>query len=452
MEASSTLEECDSEPTSEKNEKKIGENIRKKNEADDVVGVGDGLTLTVPGIEMNTRATGGEVATEVGTNIMEGTEKVGPAVGVGTLIIIKDINGGGGRREDDWTCPSCGNVNFSFRTTCNMRNCTQPRPANHNYKSGGKAMQTPQGYASATAGHYVGSGAPSSMYIGVQPYGSSLSMPSPYDVHVPSAYHYSYGILLSGGSSPYRPLPPPYIYIFVVGMYGVPPMMDRYLPLGHTPMGLRPGFYPEEKAKKGVENIFDNDWVCPDCGNVNFSFRTVCNMRKCNTPKPGSQASKSGKNSKGDMPDGSWKCDQCNNINYPFRTKFSRQNCGAEKPSESGKSPTKEAEENDQSKKLLAAPFYSSQLSSPFGHFSKVVVEGCCCFSLIDSLQLLIGLFNLDPNRVFDIVLECFKLQPDNNVFLNLIPVFPKLARTCYNFYQSTPTKLAVENYFLHSG
>lgn len=38
----------------------------------------------------------------------------------------------GSRREDDWTCPSCGNVNFSFRTTCNMRNCTQPRPADHN--------------------------------------------------------------------------------------------------------------------------------------------------------------------------------------------------------------------------------------------------------------------------------------------------------------------------------
>nr|GMD59229.1 ranBP2-type zinc finger protein At1g67325-like [Ipomoea batatas] len=35
----------------------------------------------------------------------------------------------------------------------------------------------------------------------------------------------------------------------------------------------------------------DNDWKCPKCGNVNFSFRTVCNMRKCNTPKPGFQAS-----------------------------------------------------------------------------------------------------------------------------------------------------------------
>ncbi|KAL4575579.1 hypothetical protein LXL04_022427 [Taraxacum kok-saghyz] len=41
-------------------------------------------------------------------------------------------------------------------------------------------------------------------------------------------------------------------------------------------------------------------------------------------------------------------------------------------------------------------------------------------------IKSLIGHFNLDPNRVFDIVLECFELQPDNEVFLNLIPIFPK--------------------------
>lgn len=38
-----------------------------------------------------------------------------------------------------------------------------------------------------------------------------------------------------------------------------------------------------------IDTTRDNDWTCPKCGNVNFSFRTVCNMRKCNTPKPGSQ-------------------------------------------------------------------------------------------------------------------------------------------------------------------
>lgn len=78
-------------------------------------------------------------------------------------------------------------------------------------------MQAPPAYLSAAP--YVGSGPPSSMYIGVPPYGSSVfngtSVP-PYDVPFSggSAYHYnSYGSRFSGGS-PYRPLhisaPPPY--------------------------------------------------------------------------------------------------------------------------------------------------------------------------------------------------------------------------------------------------
>jgi THO complex subunit 2 len=74
--------------------------------------------------------------------------------------------------------------------------------------------------------------------------------------------------------------------------------------------------------------------------------------------------------------------------------------------------------------------------------------------------QSLIGHFDLDPNRVFDIVsfyflirvllsdivkvcycyniimffsclpcqvLECFELYPDNNIFYQLIPLFPKV-------------------------
>ncbi|KAA8529838.1 hypothetical protein F0562_034393 [Nyssa sinensis] len=41
-------------------------------------------------------------------------------------------------------------------------------------------------------------------------------------------------------------------------------------------------------------------------------------------------------------------------------------------------------------------------------------------------IKSLIGHFDLDPNRVFDIVLECFELQPHNKVFLDLISIFPK--------------------------
>ncbi|MFS7960775.1 putative transcription factor WD40-like family [Helianthus anomalus] len=97
----------------------------------------------------------------------------------------------GGRREDDWTYPNCGNVNFSFRTTCNMRNCTQPRPAGHNSKSAPRQMLTPQGYSST--GAYTGSVAPASMYVGVPPYGASLfngtSMPS-YDAPLSGEFAY----------------------------------------------------------------------------------------------------------------------------------------------------------------------------------------------------------------------------------------------------------------------
>ncbi|KAM1723046.1 hypothetical protein ACFX11_021681 [Malus domestica] len=270
----------------------------------------------------------------------------------------------GSRREDDWTCPSCGNDNFSFRTTCNMRNCTQPRPADHNSKPAAKPFPAPQGYLGSAA-PYLGSAAPSSMYLGVPPYGSSIfngSSVPPYDVPFSggSAYHYNYGSRLSTGS-PYRPLhlsgPTPYSSGSMIGnggMYGMPPpMMDRFglgLPMGPGPMGPRPGFLPDDKAqKKSTDATRDNDWACPKCGNVNFSFRTVCNMRKCNTPKPGSQQpAKSDKTSKQKMPEGSWKCEKCNNINYPFRTKCNRQNCGADKPAESKKSPSPAPNENNQ--------------------------------------------------------------------------------------------------------
>ncbi|GAB2271426.1 THO complex subunit 2, partial [Dionaea muscipula] len=46
--------------------------------------------------------------------------------------------------------------------------------------------------------------------------------------------------------------------------------------------------------------------------------------------------------------------------------------------------------------------------------------------SIVGIIKSLIGHFDLDPNRVFDILLECFELQPQNNLFLDLIPIFPK--------------------------
>jgi len=44
----------------------------------------------------------------------------------------------------------------------------------------------------------------------------------------------------------------------------------------------------------------------------------------------------------------------------------------------------------------------------------------------ISIIKSLIGHFDLDPNRVFDIVLECFELYQDSSIFHQLIPLFPK--------------------------
>jgi len=32
------------------------------------------------------------------------------------------------RKDGDWTCPNCGNLNFSFRIVCNQGRCGAPRP------------------------------------------------------------------------------------------------------------------------------------------------------------------------------------------------------------------------------------------------------------------------------------------------------------------------------------
>nr|KYP52933.1 RanBP2-type zinc finger protein At1g67325 family [Cajanus cajan] len=148
-------------------------------------------------------------------------------------------------------------------------------------------------------------------------------------------------------------------------MYGLPPIMDRYglgMPIGPATMDPRLGFFPDDMSqKKDIDATRDNDWICPKCGNINFSFRTVCNMRKCNTPKSESQVSKSDKNSKQKMPEGSWKCEKCNNVNYPFRTKCNRKNCGADKPSESSKSPSAASGQNDRVRCVIFFHFNSIQ-------------------------------------------------------------------------------------------
>ena len=44
---------------------------------------------------------------------------------------------------------------------------------------------------------------------------------------------------------------------------------------------------PRESSSESSENSSKADWICVVCGNKNYSWRHVCNMRKCRAPKPG---------------------------------------------------------------------------------------------------------------------------------------------------------------------
>lgn len=44
---------------------------------------------------------------------------------------------------------------------------------------------------------------------------------------------------------------------------------------------------PRESTSESSENSSKADWICVVCGNKNYSWRHVCNMRKCRAPKPG---------------------------------------------------------------------------------------------------------------------------------------------------------------------
>uniref|UniRef100_A0A0E0DE08 RanBP2-type domain-containing protein n=1 Tax=Oryza meridionalis TaxID=40149 RepID=A0A0E0DE08_9ORYZ len=246
-------------------------------------------------------------------------------------------------REGDWTCPQCGNVNFSFRNVCNRGACGAPRPS----PSLSPRMPPPPaaGYDRPHLGYdrphlfYGSAGTPPPIPLGSGSYGA------PYP-HLGLRFGYgppvgppaSYGLFSSYGQpgpmgSPmggmgYGPGPEPGRYGY--GFRGSP--MPVSSPWSGGALVENNDSSASRKRRGGPDGMAENDWICPKCENVNFSFRNSCNMKKCGAPRPspGSNATPSRKDK--DAPEGSWTCPECNNLNYPFRMACNRKGCGSSRP------------------------------------------------------------------------------------------------------------------------
>ena len=99
-----------------------------------------------------------------------------------------------------------------------------------------------------------------------------------------------------------------------------------------------------------------DDWVCAACNNVNFAWRTECNS--CGKAKDGNvKAYKSSgrannrSNQRRERPrqethgQNDWECPACNNINFSFRTECNR--CGKPKPGGQGNNRSRGGRDSD---------------------------------------------------------------------------------------------------------
>lgn len=210
--------------------------------------------------------------------------------------------------SDDWVCVECGNRNYASRTKCNMRRCQAPRPDQRG--------MPPQNY-------YPPYGAPGPNHG----YGG----PPPAQYHMDQHYQ----------MEPYQMAP--------MQQFGTkrPREWEQWDPYPRGPMGGPPmgmggppmGGYPPARDARAEPTPREGDWLCPKCKNLNFAGREACNMRSCGEPKPlnpdapviGASPAKGPPPGATGRP-GDWVCGQCGNVNFPNRMVCNMRSCGAPRP------------------------------------------------------------------------------------------------------------------------
>eukprot|EP00929_Paragymnodinium_shiwhaense_P112367 TRINITY_DN80624_c0_g1_i1.p1 TRINITY_DN80624_c0_g1~~TRINITY_DN80624_c0_g1_i1.p1 ORF type:complete len:306 (+),score=42.09 TRINITY_DN80624_c0_g1_i1:108-1025(+) len=284
----------------------------------------------------------------------------------------------GGPSLENWTCRHCSNENFPSRTVCNTRKCAQPRYAadlvlnehpegswlctdcgNVNYKSrmqchtrrcgapfpGGAALPaTPLGaFGAGQRGPTVplqSTGAPqldialgllAAVASGMQGVTSAAqgsnsadnwTCPACGNVNFASRDVCNTRKCRAPRPAGFGSVPP------AAGFGSVPPAAVG------AAMRMAAKMAGQQQQTAAVTERAGN-WTCPDCGNVNFEHRDVCNTRTCQRPRDGPIAAASSLHIASKLESakpGSWVCDKCSNVNFPDRMVCNTRVCRAPRP------------------------------------------------------------------------------------------------------------------------
>lgn len=229
---------------------------------------------------------------------------MGMGMGMGGMGAPQQL---GNHPPGSWACPTCSNVNWPRRTSCNTKGCGTPRPAN---AGAGGAPQGAGGLGGGLLGN-VGQD-PMLAYYGGAGAGAGQGYPG-----------------ATGGAGPYGAMGGmggAGAYGAMGGMGGAyPGMIDPLFGMGG--MGGMGG--------GGGSKHPPGSWACPKCNNVNWPKRTTCNSQGCDTAKPadaGMGAAMGVPQGQGIHPEGSWECAVCQNINWPKRTVCNKAGCETPRP------------------------------------------------------------------------------------------------------------------------
>jgi len=154
----------------------------------------------------------------------------------------------GNRRQGDWDCPKCNNMNYASRDRCNGKDCDFEKKDLDDmacsYRFMGGAMGSPQGQGPAMGSMGQSFGSSPATLGG---YGSPLRRPGDWDC--PRCGNVNYGSRTKCNK----------------GVCQLPkPDFSRS-------GGVQPRRGPDNKP---------GDWGCYKCGNVNYASRDSCNLCK----------------------------------------------------------------------------------------------------------------------------------------------------------------------------